>query len=327
MMKRRAVLGGAASSLAIGSLPRFAAAQAWPTRSIRHVVPFPAGGITDVLARRFCDRLGAQLGRGVLVDNRPGAAGGIGCTAVAQSRPDGYTTLDAGIGTHVFNPMIYRRLAYDPVRDFTPVTLLTRFTPALMVTSDSGFGSVADVIAAVRREPGKVAFGSSGIGSPGHVLVELFGRQIGSEPLHVPFAGGAPAINAMASGAVQALFDFPIAAMPLIEAGRIVPLAILGSQRLSLVPTVPTTRELGIDGLEMSVWRGLFLPANAPRPIVDRLAAEAATVMAMRDIVAHCESSGVTAETSTPEAFAALMEREADRWRPIIRDANITIEG
>jgi tripartite-type tricarboxylate transporter receptor subunit TctC len=322
--RRHLLLGSGAGGLTVAGV-RGAAGQTWPVRSIRHVVPFPAGGITDILARRFAERLSVALGQSVIVENRPGAAGAVGVAAVGQARPDGYTVLDAGMGTHVFNPMIHPQLGYDPQRDFAPVTLLTRFTPALMVSTASGWRSFGEFVAAVRADPRRVVFGSSGNGSPGHVVFELFKRMLGVELLHIPYAGDAPALNDMHAGQIQAMFGFPISALGMIQARQVIPLAVAGPRRLPIVPEAPTTTELGLAGLQMSVWRALFLPVGAPRAIVDRLAEESRRVMELPEIVAHCHSAGVEPQTSTPEALADLIRSDTETWGPIIRQANIRV--
>lgn len=324
-MKRRSVLQAAAAAAWPLTLPA-GAQPAWPTRSLRHIVPFPSGGITDILARRFADKMSGLLGQTMVVDNRGGAAGIVGVEAGSRAAPDGYTTLDAGIGTHVFNAMIYRKLPYNPLADFTPVTVLSRFTPVLMTTASSGLRTVKDVVDNARAKPGSITFSSSGVGSPGHILIELFQQAYGIQVLHVPYAGGAPAFASMMADTTQAIFDFPFPALSFIQAGRIVPVAVTGSRRLKLIQQVPTMRELQLPELEMPVWRGLFLPRNAPRAVVDRLAADARTVMAMPDIVAHCDSAGVEPDSSSPEEFAQLLRSETERWRPVIQKANIRLE-
>lgn len=320
-MKRRTLLVAAASAAAVAR-----AQSAWPTRAIRHIVPFPAAGVTDVFARHQADKLSTELGQRVLVENRAGAAGITGLTVGMAAAPDGYTTMDAGLGTHVFNPMVYRRLSYNPVNDFVPVSLLSSFSPALLVPVSSGYRSVNDVVAAARARPGEIAFGSSGYGSPGHIILELFQRTFDIKVLHVPFAGDAPGFLAMASGNIQGQFGFPIGALSFIQDNRIRALAVAGPKRLKITPDAPTMRELGFPDLQIPTWRGMFVPRGTPADIVTRLAAAIRVVNSRPETIEFLERSGAESLWSTPEQLARQIQDDTARWKPVIERAKITID-
>src|SRR5271166_4588940 len=261
------LLKRAASFIVLAVIAAGAGAQTYPTKPIRLVVPFPAGGTTDILAREVGQRLSVSLGQSVIVDNRPGAAGNIGSELVAKSAPDGYTLLMATVGTHAINPSLYARMPYDHVKDFTPVVLVAGVPNVLEVTPSLPVYTVADLIKLAKEKPGQINFASSGSGTSIHLSGELFKTMAGVDMTHVPYKGSAAAITDLIGGQVQVMFDNLPSSLPQIKAGKLRAIAVTSAQRAPALPDVPTIAESGLPGFEATSWFGVVAPAGpAPAP-------------------------------------------------------------
>jgi len=302
---RRLVLAGLAAGV-VASDASGLRAQTWPDRPIRLVVPFPPGGAPDIMGRALSDRLQALLGQPVVVDNKPGAAGGLGADIVAKAPADGYTVLLGSISTHAINASLYPNLPYNHIKDFAALALL---------------GSYA------KTNPGKVNFGSAGSGSTLHMSGELFKIAAGIDIQHVPYRGSAPAVADLISGQIQMMFDNAPSAIPQVRGGRIRALAQTGASRSSLLPDVPTMVESGFADFVVTGWAGLFAPAATPATILDRLHAALIKALGSADVKARLEPLAVDLQPMSRAAFAAFVEAETRRWGELVRRANIKVEG
>jgi len=300
-----------------------AAAQEFPNRPIRFIVPWAPGGVTDVIARLIADKLAAQIGQPVIVENKAGASGVIGTEFVAKSDPDGYTLVVVTASTHAMGPSVSPTKAYDPVKDFVPVIQVTN-APTIMVTPPSlPAKNVAEFVALVKSQPGKLNFASFGKGSSSHLAGELFIQATGIQMVHVPYKGAAPAIVDMLADRVQVFFDSIPSALPHVRNGALKALAVTGPARTAAAPDLPTVGET-IPGFEMTVWQGLAAPAGTPAPVVQKLYTEVAKVMAMADVRQRLIDLGADPVSETPAAFAAHIARENEKWRKVVKAANIT---
>ena len=300
-------------------------AQSWPTKPIKIVVPFPAGGPTDVLTRAMGDKLSAQLGQPVIVENRPGAGGAIGADVVAKSAPDGYTLVMATSSTHSIGPYL-SKLPYDPQKDFAAVAWIGNATNLLTVSNSVGASSVKELVELARKKPGKLNYASSGIGTVVHLTSEQFASMAGIQLTHVPYKGIQLAVPDLMSGQVAILFDNIMTALPHIRAGKLKALGISSLQRSPLAPDIPTIAESGLPGFESVVWFGIFAPAGTPRPIVDRLNAELNKALLDPVIRERFATLGFEPAGGTPAAFSAVVAAEAQKWSKVIREANVKAE-
>ena len=300
-----------------------AAAQDYPNRPIRMIVPFAPGGATDVPARLIAPKLGEALGQPVVIENRPGAGGIIGIEAAAKSAPDGYTLLMATNGELVMNPSIYPKLPYDPFNDFAPISIMIEGPMVLVVASASPFNSASDVIAAAKAKPGTLTYATAGTGSTSHVLTEMLAQQAGIKLLHVPYKGGAPASAAMVSGEVSiALLNLGSAAN-FIKSGRARALAVTSAARHPDFPALPTAIESGVPGFAEGIWVGMAAPAGVRRDIVERISAEVAKALRASDVRERLAQLGVHPVGTTPDEAAARIKREVPRYSAAIKQANI----
>jgi tripartite-type tricarboxylate transporter receptor subunit TctC len=300
-----------------------AAAQDWPSRTIRIIVPFPPGGATDIPARLVAPKLSEALGQPVVVENRTGAGGIVGIQAAAQSQPDGYTLLMATNGELVMNPSIYPKLPYDPFKDFVPVSIMLE-SPMLLVTSASSpFNSLADVISAAKAKPGAVTYATAGTGSTSHVLTEMLAQQAGVKLLHVPYKGGAPASAATASGEVNMGLLNLGSAVNFVKSGKAKALAVTSARRSPNFPDWPTAVEAGVPGFVEHIWIGMAAPAGVPRAIVERVSAEVAKALKAPDVRERLVQLGNEPLGTTPEEAAERIKREFPRFQSAIRAANI----
>lgn len=302
------------------------AAQTYPTKTIRLIVPYPAGGATDFFARLVFPKMGEALGQPVVVENRPGAGTAIGASEVARSAPDGYTLLLGDAGTYAFNPTLYKKLSYDPARDFAPVSLTGRFALILAVNPSMPAKSVKEFVAAAKGEPGKINYGAPGPGSPIHLAMEFFKQRAGLVMTPIPYKGGADAMNDLLAGRISAMFPDIASGLPQIKGGKLRPLAVASAKRVAALPDLPTIGESGYPGFEAWAWQGFVAPAKTPRPIVMRLNAEFAKVMADPAIKQRLSESGFELQTSTPEEFSAYMKSEIAKWSKVIRESNISLD-
>jgi tripartite-type tricarboxylate transporter receptor subunit TctC len=319
---RRGLIG---ASVALA--PALVRAQPYPARPITIVVPFVPGGLPDSNARFMAQRLAERLGQPVVVENRPGAGGNIGAESVARARPDGYTLLFGTMGTHGSNPALYRNLPYDALKDFTPVHALFADNNIAVVGAGSAFRSLADVADFARTNPGKLNFGSGGVGTGVHLAGALFQKVAGIDIVHVPYRGTPAALSDVVGGRLDLIFDYAVTSVPLINDGRLRPLAVTGRQRLSLLPQTPTVAEAGYAEAALDVWSGLFLPAGVPPGISATLAAATAEILTQAETVrwAARTDSGRMLGLSE-ERFRSFIEAELLRWRDIVAFAGARLD-
>jgi len=322
-MKTR-MLAALATGLALFLAP-VVHAQSWPTHPVKMVIPFPAGGPTDVMTRLISDRLGQALGEPVVVENKPGAGGTIGADFVAKSAPDGYTLLMATGSTHSVAPYV-SKVPYDPQKDFTPMVYVGYATNVLLVSPKLGVSSVRELVALAKKEPGQLNYATSGIGSVAHVTSEMFASMAGIKLTHVPYKGTQLSIPDMMSGQVAMLFDNVMTAKAHIDAGRLKGIAISSKQRSSLLPDVPTVDESGIPGFDSTNWFGIFGPPGVPQPIVNRVNAEMNRILHDPAVKERFVQLGFEVTGGTPAEFAQVVQREGERWSRVIREAHVKAE-
>ena len=304
-----------------------AGAQSYPAKPIRLIVPYPAGGATDFFARLVFPKVGEALGQPVVVENRPGAGTAIGAAEVARSAPDGYTLLLGDAGTYAFNPTLYKKLSYDPAKDFAPVSLTGRFALILAVNpSVLKVGSVKEFVALAKSQPGKIDYGAPGPGSPIHLAMEFFKQRAGITMTPIPYKGGADALADLIGGRIGALFPDIATALPQIRAGKIKALAVASEKPLVALPDLLTVGESGYPGFEAWAWQGFVAPAGTPRDIVMKLNGEFAKVMGDAVIRQRLSESGFEPQTSTPEQFAAYMKSEIAKWAKVIHESKVSLD-
>ncbi|MDQ2962836.1 MAG: tripartite tricarboxylate transporter substrate binding protein [Pseudomonadota bacterium] len=310
--------------LAVGASGAWA--QAYPTQPIRLVVPFPAGGTTDILAREVGQRLSLTLGQPVVIDNRPGAAGNIGSDLVAKSAPDGYTLLMCTVNTHAINPNLYAKLPYDHVKDFAPVILVAGVPNVLEVTPALPVNSVTDLIKLAKEKPGQINFASSGSGTSIHLSGELFKTMAGVDMTHVPYKGSAPAITDLMGGQVQVMFDNLPSSLQQIKAGKLRAIAVTSAKRAPALPDVPTIAESGLPGFEATSWFGIVAPAGTPAAIVARINADVNQWLQSPDVKEKLLLQGAAAAGGTPEQFAAHIRAETEKWAKVVKASGAKVD-
>jgi tripartite-type tricarboxylate transporter receptor subunit TctC len=304
-----------------------AIAQDYPNRPIKLVVPFPAGGPTDGMARIISDRLGAVLGQSIVVENRGGGAGGsIGAKFVAAADPDGYTILLTPGGALTTGPAVHKNIGYDPAKVFTPVGLIIETPLIVSVHSDLPVKSMAELVAYAKANPGKVSWGSQGFGVAPHLLLELFKLEAGVTIVHVPYRGTAPMLSAIVAGEVQVVADPMTTSLPHIQSGRLRAIAIAGSERTPRLPDVPTTKEAGYPKLNSPFWLGVVAPAGTPPAIIDKLNTAFRESMAPPETRARLATLGAEIKIGTPAEFGNMLAKELALWTGVVRDAKITVE-
>lgn len=309
-----ALFGGAAAQ-----------AQTWPEKPIRLVIPFAPGGGTDIASRLIGERLTDSLGRTVVVDNRPGGNGAVAGEHVARSAPDGYTLLVATTSGHSFAPALGVKLPFDPIADFAPVALFGRFPVVLVVHPGVRATTLAEFVALVLNEPGKLNYGSAGNGSTNHMVMELIAQTRGLNMVHVPYRGAGPAGQDLLTGQIQAMVDSVAAALPNIEAGRLRALAVSTEQRQSALPQVPTLREGGID-VVYAGWTAILAPARTSDATVERLNRAVSAALAEPRLRERYAQLGIVPETLTPAALGAFLVSDKDRWTDVVRRAGIKLD-
>lgn len=302
-----------------------AQAQSWPLRPIKMVVPFPAGGPTDVLTRVLADKLGQALGQPVVVENKPGAGGTIGSDLVAKSAPDGYTLLMATGSTHSVGPYL-GKVPYDPQRDFVPIVYVGYATNVLLVSPTLGVNNVRELIELAKRDPGKLNYSTSGIGSVAHLTSEMFASMAGVKLTHVPYKGTQLSINDLVSGQVAMLFDNLMTGKPHVDSKRLKGIAVSSRSRSSIMPDVPTVAESGLPGFDSWNYFGIFGPANLPPAITARVNTEMNRILSDAAIKERFYTLGFEITGGTPAEFAAVMQSESQRWSKVIREANVKPE-
>lgn len=322
-MNRRTVLAATLAALPVSaarSQPRF------PDRAVRIVIPYPAGGSLDVVARAVGPKFQEIAGQPLVLDNRGGAAGTLAAAHVATSAPDGYSTILASAPQLSIGAALQPNLTYDPRADLLPVTWMVSTPFALFASAASGLTDLAAVLARGRAEPGKVPFASPGNGSLGHLALEMMAQATNTEWLHVPYRGAAPAMNDMAAGTVSLAFTVPASALPMVEAGRLKPIAIAAPQRSPAIPDMPTFAELGYPQVDCQLWLGVMVPKGTPQAVIVRL--NQVFQEALRDpaVRATLDRAGATIEAKGPEEFAAMLQADFPRWAEVIRRGNIKLD-
>ncbi len=311
--------------LLVSARPLPARAQgAWPQRPITIVVPFQAGGSADFLARVLQQHMQADLGSPVVVENKSGAGGSIGTAYVAKAANDGYTLLLGTLSGNVLNGFVYDKLPYDPERDFAPVSLLVHLPNLLVVSQKTPAKSVAELIAYIRANDGKLNYGSSGIGTSSQLSVVMFELATGTHMTHVPFRSTADELNAMLNGSIDLAIDSMTTLWPQAQAGTVRALAVTTDNRLAGAPDLPTVSET-LKGFAVEGWQGLFAPAGTPRPVVDKLAAEVKRVFESPDVVAELTKLGGRPDPMTPDEFAAFIQSERPKWREVVKASGVHI--
>ena len=324
--RRRALqgLGGAACTAV---LPTFAQDGAWPSKAISYIVPFTPGGSTDIIGRTISQKLSEVLKQAVVVDNKPGAAGAVGASYVAKSKPDGYTLFGGTISTHAINASLYKNLGYDPVKDFEPITLVATLPNVLYVNPNLGVNSVADLIALLKKDASRRTFASSGSGTSTHLCGELFADLIGVELRHIPYKGTPPAMLDVSSGQVTFMFDQMTAGLSLAQAGKLKILAVTTAKRMALAPQLPTMIESGVPGFDMASWQAVYAPKSTPAAVVQRLSAEIVKILHLPDVQDKLgRQLGMDIVASSPAELAAHMAREIPRWAALVKKSGATAD-
>jgi tripartite-type tricarboxylate transporter receptor subunit TctC len=317
-----------AGALLFAALTSGAQAQApYPNHPARIVVPFPAGGTTDILARETAQKLTQTLGQPFVVENRPGAGGNIGADLVAKSPPDGYTMLMGTVGTHAINPSLYEKMPYDHVKDFVPVVLVAGVPNVLVVNPSLPVKTVQELIAYAKANPGKLNFASSGSGTSIHLSGELFKTMAGVSMQHVPYKGSAPALADLAGGQVQLMFDNLPSSLALIKAGKLRAIAVTSLTRSTALPDVPTISESGLPGFEASSWFGLLAPAGTPKDVVTKVNGEVAKWLATPEAKENLAGQGAIVATGlAPEDFVRHIASETAKWQKVVKESGAKVE-
>ena len=330
-MQRRTLIHTAALAAAMGLVGLPAAAQGtWPTgKTITYMVPFAAGGTTDTLGRLIGQQLGTALGTTVVVENKGGAAGSIGSEAAARAAPDGYTLLGGTVSSHAINVSLYPKLGYDPIKSFSPVTLIGTNPVVLVVSANSPHKTLKDVLAAAKGKDGGLSSASAGTGSSQHLAVELLAYKSGVKFTHIPYKGSGPAIQDVISGQVDMMFDTTVVAAPHIQSGKLRAIAVTSPKRLASMPDVPTVAESGINGLgdfQVQSWQAIFVPAGTPTPIVTRLHDEIRKILGQPDMQTRLKGFGMEPADMNVSQIAAFQKAEVEKWAQVIKAANIKVD-
>ena len=310
-------------SLLVGAA---ALAQDYPAKPLRFIVPFPPGGGNDTVARAIAQQMAPALGQPVVIDNRPGAGGSVGAELAAKAPADGYTLFLAGVGSHVVNPNLHAKLAYDPVRDFAPITLVASAPSVLVVNPGVPARTIAEFTAYARAHPGTLNYASNGNGSAAQLAAAMYESMAGVRMVHVPYKGIAQALTDLLSGEVQLMFGTVVALVPHIQAAKLRALAVTGKKRSALLPEIPTLRESGLPEYEAGSWYGIEAPAGTPRAIIDQLNAVMVKALKQPDVARRLALDGAEVIGSTPEEFGAHIKSELERVGKVVRAAGIQIE-
>lgn len=324
-MKRRTFTQSALTASALLSLQTWAQDK-WPSKPVTYIVPFPAGGTTDILGRLIAQKLGPALGTTVVIDNKGGAGGSIGSEVASRAPADGYTLLGGTISSHAINVSLYPRLGYDPVKSFAPVAFIGSNPVVLIVGQNSPYKTLRDVLAAARAKPKSISAASSGSGTSQHLALELLAFKSGTQFIHVPYKGSGPAIQDVIGGQVDMMFDTTVVAGPHIQSGKVRALAISSGRRLESLPNVPTVAESGVPGFEVVSWQGIFVPAGVPRPIIEQLHAEIVKILQQPDMQERLKGLGMQPAAMTTDQFSAFQKAEVEKWAQVIKAANVKLE-
>ena len=302
------------------------AAETWPAKPVRIIVPFPPGSSPDLVARMLTDKLAQALGQPVIIENKPGAGGNLGTGLVAKAAPDGYTLGLSIPGPLAVNTVLYKKMEYDPFKELAPITLVALSPNVLVVDPKLGVNTVKEFIDYVKARPGKLNYGSIGNGSASHLTMELLKMRSGMDIVHVPYPGSPQINTAILSGQVQAGFVVPATAMPLAQAGRLKVLAVTSSVRSVVVPDLPTVAEAGFPGFESSAWIGMVAPANTPKPIIERLSRDLVTIIRSQEVREKMLRIYFQPVGTAPEGLSNLMRAERDRWAKVIRQSGASAD-
>jgi tripartite-type tricarboxylate transporter receptor subunit TctC len=310
-------------ALFLAAMP--ASAQDYPTRSVTFVVPFPAGGSADTLARLIGAKLSESLGQAVVVENKPGAGGNLGTDAVAKAAPDGYTLLLTPSSIAIA-PALYTKLPFDPIKDFVPVTLLGSIPMVVVVYPEFPPKTLAELIALAKSQPGEISYASAGNGSTNHLAVEMFKIETGIDMLHIPYRGNPLAIVDVIAGRVPVFFDFVLTGLSHVREGKVRALAVTGAHRSRVLPDVPTVMEAGVANFEASTWFGVYAPSGTKPAIVEKLNAEILAVLAIPMIRERLTELGVDIIAEGPQALAALTKSDLEKWGPIVQKTGVKLD-
>jgi tripartite-type tricarboxylate transporter receptor subunit TctC len=321
--RRTLVLSLPAAALAAWA-PRAVQAQAFPSKPITLIVPFPAGGTTDILARIVGEAMGKDLGQAVVIDNRGGAGGNIGTQQAARAAPDGHTLLMGTVGTHAINASLYKKLPFDPVKDFAPLSRVAMVPNLLVAHPSRPYKTVQELIAHAKAN--KVNYASSGNGTSIHLSGELFKSLAKVDMVHVPYKGSAPAVNDLLGGQVDIMFDNMPSALPHVKAGKLRALAVTTSKRSAELPDVPTIAEAGVPGYEATSWFGLFAPAGTPAPVLDKLSASLAKVLKDPEVTRKIAEQGGEPHAEKPQEFAAFIQKETAKWAQVVKASGASLD-
>jgi tripartite-type tricarboxylate transporter receptor subunit TctC len=314
------------AALALAVPPVLAVAQSYPNKSIRLVLPYPPGGGSDTIARPLVQKLSESLGQQVIVDNRGGAGGNVGMELVARAVPDGYTIVLALTAQLAVNPALFKKVPYDPLKDYDPVIFLGNGGYILIVHPSLPVRSVKELIALAKARPGQITYASSGNGSGAHLCSELLDMMAGIKLVHIPYKGGGPALVDLLAGQAQTLFATPVASTPHIQSGRIRALAISTAKRSLGMPDLPTVAEAGVPGYDSGVWYGILAPAGTPRDIILKLNGEIARVLAQPDYRNLLVQNAIDPVGGPPEDLTKFIRSELVKWAKVVKDANVTVD-
>ncbi len=323
---RRLALATLATAAAAALLPLAANAQAYPSKPITIIVPFSAGGTTDILARVVGQALTAELGQSVIIDNRAGAGGNIGGQLAARSQADGYTLFMGTVGTHAINESLYKKMPFDPIKDFAPLSRVANVPNLLVAHPSQPFKTVPEMIAYAKANPGKINFGSSGSGSSIHLSGELFKSMAKVDMVHIPYKGSAPAVNDLLGNQIAIMFDNMPSAIQHVRAGKLHAIAVTTAKRSPELPNVPTIAEAGVPGYEATSWFGLFAPAATPAPIVAKLNKAIVKVLGQADVKQKIADQGGEIVAETPAQFAAFIKAETVKWGKVVKDSGASVD-
>jgi tripartite-type tricarboxylate transporter receptor subunit TctC len=307
----------------VGLAPAAAQSQAYPSKPVRVVIPFPPGQATDVIGRVLVQKLADALGKGFVVDNRPGANGIVGIETVVKSPADGYTLLITASGSLVINPSLYAKLSYEPLRDLAPIALLGLIPLVVVAHPSLPVKTIPQLVALAKSKPGALSYASSGPGSAQHLAMEMLKYRTGLNILHVPYKGSAPAVSDLLAGQVQLMFDTVASSLPMIHAGRVRPLGVGLAKRSAVLPDVPTLDEAGVKGFQVAGWAGFLAPAKTPHAIVQQLNTETLKILAQAEVKERIVGLGMEPSRTTPEEFAAFMKSETAKWAQAVKLAGV----
>jgi tripartite-type tricarboxylate transporter receptor subunit TctC len=323
LISRRTIAAACAALIGLGGV---AAAQDYPSRPVKIVVPFPAGGSNDIIARILAQKLSERMGQQFVVENRGGAGGNIGAEAVASSEPDGYTLLLSAPGPLTSNMALYKNLPFDPTKAFAPVALIAQVPIVLMVHPSVDVKNVKELIALAKAKPGTINFGSSGNGSTNHLAGELLKSMAGINIVHVPYKGAAPAMNDLIAGHIPVMFDNMPAVLPQVQGKKVNAIAVAGARRASAMPDVPTVAESGVPGFDASAWFGLVAPAKAPPAVLKKLEGEVAAILKMPDVQKRFTELGAEPGNVSGAAFGKFLADETVKWTKVIQTSGAKVE-